>query len=107
MSCERDWKFKYLGVDINSQADSHEEIHRRIIAGNKCYYSIVRLFKSKKLSRRTKIRLYRSLIRPIVLYVCGAWASTKSDENKFMIIERKILRRIILQLLLQLLQLLQ
>jgi hypothetical protein len=94
MSFERVWNIKYIGVDINSQADSHEEIHRRISAGNKCYYSLFQLFKSKKLSRRTKIRLYKTLVRPIVLYACGAWASTKSDENKLMIFVRKILRRI-------------
>ena len=88
------WNFKYLGVGINSLADIHEEIHRRITAGNKCYFSLVQLFKSKKLSRKTKIRLYKTLIRPIVLYACGAWASTKSDENKLMVFERKILRRI-------------
>ena len=34
------------------------------------------------------------LIRPIVLYACGAWASTKSDEKRLLIFERKILRRI-------------
>jgi len=91
---ERVQNFKYLGVNINSQGDSHEEIHRRIAAGNKCYFSLVQLFRSKILSRKTKIRLYKTLLRPIVLYSCGSWASTKSDENKFMIFERKILRRI-------------
>jgi len=93
MSFERVQNFKYLGVNINSQADSHKEIHRRITAGNKCYYALVKLFKSEALSR-TKIRLYKTLVRPIALYACGAWASTKSNENKLMIFERKILRRI-------------
>jgi len=73
MSFETVSKFKYLGVDINSQANSLKEINRRVTAGNKCYYSFVQLFKSKKLSRRTKIRLfYKTLVRPIVLYACGA-----------------------------------
>jgi hypothetical protein len=36
MSFERVWNFKYLEVDINSQANSHEEILRKITAGNKC-----------------------------------------------------------------------
>jgi len=27
LSFERVWNFKYLGVDINSKADSHEEIY--------------------------------------------------------------------------------
>jgi len=29
-----------------------------------------------------------------MLYACGAWASAKSDENKLMIFERKIVQRI-------------
>jgi len=53
------------------------------------------LFKSKLLSRRTKIRLYKTLVKSIVLYACGAWASTKADEKKLMIFERKIFRRIL------------
>jgi len=47
--------FKYLGIDINSPADNHEEIHRTITARNKWYFSLDQLFKSKKLSRRIKI----------------------------------------------------
>jgi len=33
--------FKNLGVDVNESANSHEEINRRIIAGNECYFSMV------------------------------------------------------------------
>jgi len=82
MLFQKAYNFKYLRVDINSQADSHEEIHSRVIAGHKCHFSLVQLFKYKKLSRRSKIRLYKTLVRPIVLYyVFGSWASTKSDER--------------------------
>jgi len=52
------------------------------------------LFKSKLLSRKIKIRLYKTLVRLIVLYACVAWASTKIGEKKLMIFERKISRRI-------------
>jgi len=72
LNFKRFHKFKYLGVDINAQGDSHHEIHKRIIAGNKCYFDLAQLFKSKMLSKRTKIRLYGTLVRPIVLYDCGA-----------------------------------
>jgi hypothetical protein len=49
---------------------------------------------SKLLSRNTKLRLYKVLIRHIVLYACGTWASTKSDEKILLLFKRKILRRI-------------
>lgn len=42
----------------------------------------------------TKIRFYKTLVRPIVQYACGAWISTKSDENKSMIFYKRILQRI-------------
>jgi len=60
--------FKYLGVDINQQANSHEEINRRITAGNKCYFALVPLFKSKLLSRNTKLRLYKVLYEVYKVY---------------------------------------
>lgn len=50
LSFEKVRNFKYLRVDINLQADNYKEIHRRIKAGKKCYFSLFQLFKSKILS---------------------------------------------------------
>jgi len=86
--------FKYLGVYINENADSHEELKLRLVAANKCYFGLVPLFKSKMLSRKTKITLYKVQVRPVALYGCGAWATTKTHENWLATFERKILRRI-------------
>jgi len=47
ISFESTNNFKYLGVDINSQANSHEEIHRWITVGNKCYFSLFQLLRLK------------------------------------------------------------
>jgi hypothetical protein len=49
--------FKYLGVNINENADSHEEIRLKLVAVNKCYFGLVPLLKSKLLSWKTKITL--------------------------------------------------
>jgi len=65
-----------------------------LIAANRCYFGLSTLFKSKLLSRRSKITLYKVLIKPIVLYACETWATTKTDENKLGVFERKILRQI-------------
>lgn len=46
------------------------------------------------LSRRTKKRLYVTYLRPIVTYARETKASTKGDEGKLAIFERKLLRRI-------------
>jgi hypothetical protein len=86
--------FKYLGININENADSHEEIRLRLVAASKCYFGLVSLLKSKLLSWKTKITLYKVLIRLVALYACGAWATTNTDGNRLATFERKILRRI-------------
>jgi len=51
-------------------------------------------FKNRLLSRATTIRLYKTLIRPVV--TCGAETQTmtKKKEQAVLIFERKIFRRI-------------
>jgi len=57
--------FKYLGVIINSSNNMHREIYERISNGNKCYYSINKLLRSKSLSRKLKSTLHTNYLRPI------------------------------------------
>jgi hypothetical protein len=60
----------------------------------KKYFSTISLFRNRLLSSATKIRLYKTLIRPVV--TCGAeiWTMTKKEEKALLIFERKIFRRI-------------
>lgn len=47
--------FKYLGVDINKNANNHKEIKLRLVVAKKCQFSLIPLFKSKMLSWKPKI----------------------------------------------------
>lgn len=79
----------YSGADIGS--DNNLVMMK---CDDRCYFGLVPVFKSKILSWKSKITLYKVLVRPVALYACSVWAMTKSDELKFAISERKILRRI-------------
>jgi hypothetical protein len=52
------------------------------------------LLTSKLLSRNIKLRLYLTLIRPVLTYGAETWAATESELQKLLIFERKILRKI-------------
>jgi len=70
------------------------KIQRRILAGNRTYFAAISLFRSRLLSRSTKIILYKTLIRQVVSYGAEAWTLTKKEEQDLLIFERKIFRRI-------------
>jgi len=40
------------------------------------------------------IKLYRTIILPVVLYVCEAWSLTLREERKLRMFENMVLRRI-------------
>jgi hypothetical protein len=86
--------FKYLGSCVNQNNTIEEEIKERIIAGNKAFYASRKMFQSKLLSSKSKLKLYRTLIRPILTYASETWVLKENDMQKLMISERKILRKI-------------
>ena len=71
-----------------------EEIRERIVKGNKALYANRALFKSKLVSRKSKLKLYWSAIRPVVVYDCEAWVLKESIIQRLSGFERKILRKI-------------
>jgi hypothetical protein len=50
--------------------------------------------KSRALNRSSKLKIYRSSIRPAVTYGCEAWTLTDQDERYLRIFECRILRKI-------------
>jgi hypothetical protein len=55
-------QFRYLGALVNSQNEISDCIKDRIQNGNKAYYANLKLFKSKLLTRNTKVKIYRTLV---------------------------------------------
>ena len=49
---------------------------------------------SKGVCLRAKMKLYHSVIRPIVTYSCETWILKETIINKLLVFERKILRKI-------------
>ena len=87
-------EFSSLGSQLNQTNSTNTEIQTRIVSGNRCYYAYGKLMKSRKLNRSSKLKIYKSLIRPVVAYGCEAWTLTAGDEKSLRIFERRILRKI-------------
>jgi hypothetical protein len=71
-----------------------EEIRRRLNSGNACYHSVQNLLSSRLLSRNVNIRIYKSIILPVVLYGCENWSLTLREEHRLRVFENRVLGRI-------------
>jgi hypothetical protein len=69
-------QFKYLGTTVTNQNLIQEEIKGILNSGNACYHSVQSLLSSRLLSKNLKIRLYKTIILPVVLYGCETWSLT-------------------------------
>jgi len=57
---ERVKSFKYLGSSVNGNKSIEEEIKGRIFLGNKTFHANQDLFKSKLLTKNSKLRMYKT-----------------------------------------------
>ena len=91
-SIERLEEFKYLGTTITDQNSIQEEIKCRLKLGNACYHSVQNLSSSRLLPKNLKIKIYRTIILPVVLYGCETWSLTLSEERRLRVFENRVLK---------------
>jgi hypothetical protein len=52
------------------------------------------LLSSRLLSEKVNIRLYKTIILPVVLHGCETWSLTLREEHRLRVSEKRVLRRI-------------
>jgi hypothetical protein len=87
-------KFRYLGVTPTDENSVHEEIKSRINSQNSCHHSVQNLLSSRLPSRNVKVKIYKSIILPVVLCGWETWFLTLSEKRRLRVFENRVLRRI-------------
>ncbi|KAJ4440411.1 hypothetical protein ANN_08552 [Periplaneta americana] len=87
-------KLKYLGATVTNINDTREEVKRRINMGNAYYYSVEKILSSSLLSKNLEVRIYKTVILPVVLYGSETWTLTLREEQRLRVFENKVLRKI-------------
>jgi hypothetical protein len=87
-------QFKYLRTTVTNKNFIQEEIKRRLNSDNAFYHSVQNLLSSRLLSKNLKIRIYKPIILPVVLYGCETWSLTLRMEYRLGVFENRVLRKI-------------
>jgi hypothetical protein len=66
----------------------------RLNSGSACYHSVQNALSSLLLSKNITIRIYKTIILPVVLYGHETWSLTLREEHRLRVFENRVLRRI-------------
>ena len=88
--------FKYLGSLLTNKYQNYEDMLFRFETGHSCYYSVQNILSFRLLSKNLKIKIYKTIILPVVLYGCEAWSLTLSEEHRLTVLQNSELIIIII-----------
>ena len=84
--------FKYLGTTLTNQNKIAEETKSTLRSGIACYHLVQNFLSSRVVSKNLKIKIYRTIILPVVLYGCETWSLTVREERNLRVFENMVLR---------------
>ena len=84
-------ELKYLGATLTNQNYIQEEIKSRLKSGNAYYHSVQNLLSSSLLPKNVKIKIYRTIILPAVLYECENLLLTLREKRRLRVLENRVL----------------
>jgi hypothetical protein len=79
-------------MTLTNQNDIHDETKSTLNSDNACYHAVQNVLSSRLASKHLKIKIYKSVILPVVLYGSETWSLTLREEHRLRIFENKVLR---------------
>ena len=87
-------EFTYLGSIVSSKKATHKDINSRL-GKAQCAFAVLRpIWRSKQLRLKTKIRIYNSNVKSVLLYGSECWRVIQSDMKRLDAFNNRCLRRI-------------
>ena len=87
--------FIVLGSKITADGDCSHEIKRHLPLGRKVMTNLDSIFKSRDITLRTKVRLIKAMVFPVVLYGCESWTVKKAECRRIDAFELWCWRRLL------------
>jgi len=76
---ERVNSFVYLETLITADNNTSAEVNNRITLANRSYFGLVNILKAKNINRKFKVIIYKTLIKPILIYGPVTWILSKAS----------------------------
>ena len=88
-------KFTYLGATITPEGGGMGDLKNRITRARNTFTKLGKIWNNNKITRKTKIKLFTTLVTPVLLYGCETWKMNKGDNKLIDTFQNKCLRKIL------------
>ncbi|VDP46103.1 unnamed protein product [Schistosoma margrebowiei] len=87
--------FTYLGSIIDEHGGSDADVKARIGRARAAYLQLRNVWNSKQLSTNTKVRIFNTNVKTVLLYGAETWRTTKAIIQKIQVFINSFLRKTI------------
>lgn len=87
--------FNYLGSIICNNGECANEIKRRLSMARAATSKLTKIWKDRRITKRTKLRLVEALIFPIATYASETWTIKQAERKRIESFEMWVYRRIL------------
>ena len=87
--------FIFLGSRIIVDGDCSHEIKRHLLLGRKVMTNLDSMLKSRDITLPTKVRLFKAMAFPVVMYECESWTVKKAECRRIEAFELWCWRRLL------------
>ena len=70
------------GSKITADGDCSHEIKRRLLLGRKVMTNLDSILRSRGITLSTKVRLFKAMVFPVVMYGCETWTVKKAERRR-------------------------
>ncbi|KAL9960159.1 hypothetical protein ACROYT_G033572 [Oculina patagonica] len=88
-------QFSYLGSVIDVQGGADADVKTRIGKARQAFIALKPVWRSKRISLKTKLRLFNSNVKTVLLYGSESWKTTQDVVKKLRVFIHKCLRIIL------------
>ena len=74
--------FIFLGCKITADGEYSHEVNRRLLLGRKSMTDLVSILKSRDITLPSEVRMFKSMVFPVVMYGCENWTIKKAECQK-------------------------
>ena len=87
--------FVYLGSTVDIQGGTDADVRTRVGKARMAFQQLRNVWVSRHLSKKLKIRIFNTMVKPVLLYGSETWRTTATNIKNIQSFRNKCLRRIL------------